>query len=154
MGYGLKACERISPQQGVISTVERGHLEGYFFGPIVLRCAEYHVERVFSRASRLLTGNNSSEGRITLLDAAPVYFHFIECVLVDEVWSAAAVHEHFSEPKSIHNWIEDQGGWCSDWPEFWFVTSIESYGRVVPGVYSCDLADFSEVMEGPFAPIV
>ena len=69
----------------MIGTLERIYLEGYFFGPIILRRAEYHVERDFSRTSRLPTGNDSSEGRATLLDAAPVYFHFIECILIDEV---------------------------------------------------------------------
>ena len=85
MRYGLKACESVSPQQGVVSTVERGHLEGYLFGPIVLQSAEYHVKCDFSRTPRLPTGNDSSEGRATLLNAAPTYFHFYECVLVDEV---------------------------------------------------------------------
>ena len=68
-----------------MSAVKRGHLEGYFFGPIVLRCAEYHVERDFARASRLPTRNDSLEGRATLLNAAPIYFHFGESFLVDEV---------------------------------------------------------------------
>ena len=67
----------------MISSVERGHLEGYLFEPIILRRAEYHVECDFSRASRLPTGDDSSEGRATLLDAAPIYFHFVEWVLVD-----------------------------------------------------------------------
>ena len=58
--------------------------------------------------------DNPSEGRIALLDAALVYLHFMERVLVDEVQSTTAVHDHFSEPKAIHNWIEDQGGWCPD----------------------------------------
>ena len=71
--------------RGVISVVERGHLEGYFFGPIVLWCAEYHVECDFSHTLYLPTRNDSLEGRVALLDAAPVYFHFIECVLVNEV---------------------------------------------------------------------
>ena len=85
MGYCMKAHECISPQEGVISVVERGHLEGYFFGPIIIRRAEYHVECYFSRTPRPPTGNNSSEGRAALLNAAPVYFHFAECIFVDEV---------------------------------------------------------------------
>ena len=85
MRYGLKAREFISPQQGVIPTIERGHLERYLFGPIVLRRAEYHVKCDFARASSLPTGNDSSEGRAALLDAAPVYFHFVECIFIDEV---------------------------------------------------------------------
>ena len=98
----------------VAPTVERGHLEGYLFGPIVLRRAEYHVKLNFSCASCFPTGNDSSEGLITLLDADSIYLHFTECVLVNEVQSAPAVHEHFSELKAIHNWVEDQGGWCPD----------------------------------------
>src|SRR4051812_16304033 len=61
MRYGLNACECVSPQQGVISTVERGHLEGYLFGPIVLWRDEYHVKCNFPSAPRLLAGNDSSE---------------------------------------------------------------------------------------------
>ena len=85
MRYSLEACKCISPQEGVISAVERGHLEGYLFGPIILRRAEYHVKFDFSRTPCLPTGNDSSEGRVALLDAAPVYFHFVECILIDEV---------------------------------------------------------------------
>ena len=72
-------------QEGVISAVERGHLEGYFFGLIILWRAEYHVKCDFSRTPRLPTGNDSSEGRAALLDATPVYFHFVECIFIDEV---------------------------------------------------------------------
>ena len=89
-----------------------------------------------------------------MFDAAPVYFHFMECVLINEVQSAAAVHENLGEPKAVHDWTEDQGGWCSDCPVFWFVAGIKSYSRVVPRVYFCDFADFSELVECPFAPIV
>ena len=85
MGYGLEVCEGVPPQKGVISAIERGHLEGYLFGPIILRRAEYHVECYFSRTPRLPTGNNSSECRAALLNAAPIYFHFVECIFVDEV---------------------------------------------------------------------
>ena len=56
--------------------------------------------------------------------------------------------------KAIHDWTEDQGGWYPNCPEFWFVIGIESYGRVVLGVYLCDLVDFSEAAECPFAHIV
>ena len=85
MRYGLEACKSVPPQQGVVSAAERGHLESDFFGPIILRRAEYHVKCEFSRASCLPTGNDSSEGCATLLNAAPVYFHFVECVLINEV---------------------------------------------------------------------
>ena len=77
MEYVLKACKSIPPQQGVVSTAERGHMESDFFGPIILRRAEYHVKCDFSRTSHLPTGNDSSEGRVALLDAASVYFHFL-----------------------------------------------------------------------------
>jgi len=56
----------------VVSAAERSHLEGYLFGPIILRRAEYHVKCDFSRTSRLPTGNDSSEGRAALLDVASV----------------------------------------------------------------------------------
>src|SRR4051794_8764712 len=68
MRYSLKACECISPQQGMISTVERGHLKGCLFGPIVLWRAEYHVKCNFPRTSRHPAGNDSSECHIALLD--------------------------------------------------------------------------------------
>ena len=85
MRYGLEACKSVPPQQGMVSVAERGHLESDFFGPIILRRAEYHVDCDFSRASCLRTGNDSSEGRAALLDAASVYFHFVECILIYEV---------------------------------------------------------------------
>ena len=84
MGYSLEACKCISPHEGVISAVERGHLEGYLLGPIILRRAEYHVKCDFSRTPRLPTGNDSSESRGALHNAAPIYFHFVECILIDE----------------------------------------------------------------------
>ena len=119
-------------------------MKGYLFGPIILRCAEYHIECEFSRTSCLPAGNNSSTGCAALFNAALVYFHFIESFLVNEVLSATAVHEHFGELKPIHNWIKDQGGWCSDYPVFSFVTAINSYSYVVPRVYCCYLTDFGE----------
>ena len=74
-------------QSKIIDTLEtyQGHLEGYLLGPIILRRAEYHIECDFSRTSCLPTGNNSSEGRAALLNAAPVYFHFVESFLINEV---------------------------------------------------------------------
>ena len=85
MRYGLKADKGLSPQQGVVSTVEMGHLESYFFGSIILWCAEYHIECNFSRTPRFPTGNDTLKGRAAFLDAAPIYFHLMERVLVDEV---------------------------------------------------------------------
>ena len=120
----------------MISTIKRGHFEGYLFGPIVLRCAKYHVELNFSCASCFPTGNDSSKGHITLLDAASVYLHFIERVLVDEVLSTASVHEHFSKPEAVHDWTKDQCGGCSGCSEFGFITGIEGNSRVTPRIYS------------------
>ena len=85
MRYSLEACKCILPQVGVISAVERGHLEGYLFGPIILQRAEYHFKCYFSRTPRLPIGNDSSEGHVALLGVAPVYFHFVDCIFVDEV---------------------------------------------------------------------
>ena len=128
-------------------------MKGYLFGPIVLRRAEYHIECDFSRTSCLPARNNSLEGCVALLNVAPVYFHFVEGFLVDEVQSAGAIHEHFGEPKAIHNWTEDQRGWCPDCLELRFVTGAESYGRVNSGIYCCDLADFGEAAECSLAPV-
>ena len=105
MGDCLKACEGVSPQQGVISAIERCHVEEQLFGPVVLRRAEYGIKFKLPRASCFSTGDNASEGGAPLLDATLVQLHFIERVLVDEVESAATVHEHLSDPKTIHNWV-------------------------------------------------
>ena len=85
MGYSLKTRECVSPKEGVVSAAERGHLECNFFGPIILRCAEYHIQCDFSRTSRLPTRDDSPEGRAASLNAALVNFHLIEGFLVDEV---------------------------------------------------------------------
>ena len=102
MGYGLKACECVSPQQGVISAVERCHVEEQLFGPVVLRCAEYDVKFNLPRASCFLTGDNALKCGAALLNATFVHLHFLERIFVDEVQSAATVHDHFGEPKAIH----------------------------------------------------
>ena len=129
-------------------------MEGDFFGPVILWGAEYHIECDFSRTSCLLTRDNSLEGRAALLNAALVYFHFVEGFLIDEVSSAATVHEHFSKPEAIHNWTKDQSGWCSGCLELRFVIGIEGYGCVVPWIYCCDVADFGEAAERSLTPIV
>ena len=154
MRYGLEACKCLSPQEGVISTVERCHLEGYFFGPIILRRAEYQIECDFSRTSRLPTRNNSSKGRITLLNAAPVYFHFLKGFLINEVQSAATIHEYLGKTKDVHYWTEDQCGWCSGCSEFRFITGVKSDSRVTPWVYCCYLVDFGKATECPFSHII
>ena len=105
MGYGLKACECVSPQQGVMSAVGRCHVEQQLFGPVVLRRAKYDVKFDLPRASCFSTGDDASESGATLLNANFVHLHFLERIFVDEVQSAATVHEHFSEPKAIHNWV-------------------------------------------------
>ena len=105
MRYSLEACKSIPPQQGVVSAAERSHLEGDFFGPVILRRAEYNVECDFSRTSRLPTRDNSYEGRAALLNAAPIYFHFVECIFVDEVKSDSTIHEHFGKSKAVHNCV-------------------------------------------------
>ena len=105
MGYGLKACERISLQQGMISAIEWCQVEEQLFGPVVLQRAEYYVKLNFPRASSFSTGDNASKGGVALLNASLVHLHFIECVFLDEVQSAAAVHKHFGESKAVHNWV-------------------------------------------------
>ena len=89
----------------MVSAAERGHLECDFFGRIILRRAEYHVKCDFSCTPCLPTGNDSSERRAALLNAAPVYFHFMECVLINEVQSATTIHAHFSEAEAVYNWV-------------------------------------------------
>ena len=105
MGYGLKMCECVPPQHGMIPDVERCHVEEQLFGPVVFWRAEYHIKFNFPRASCFSNGDNASKGCTDLLDAALVHLHFIECAFVDEVQSAAAIHEHFGEAKTIHNWV-------------------------------------------------
>ena len=85
MGYSLEACECVSPQKGVVSTAKWGHLECYFFGPVILRGAEYHIQCDFPYASCLPTRDDSPEGRAALLNVALIYFHFVKSFLIDEV---------------------------------------------------------------------
>ena len=105
MGYGLEACEDVLPQKGVISAIERGHVEEKLFGPEVIRRAEYYVECNFSRASRFSTGDNNSKGGTALLDATLVHLHFVERIFIDEVKPTAVVHEHFGKSEAVHNWV-------------------------------------------------
>src|SRR5215216_2604401 len=105
MGYGLEACEGIPSQKGVVSAIERGHVEEKLFGPVVIRRAEYYIEFNFPRASCFSTGDNTSKGGTTLLDAALVHLHFVERIFVNEVKSASAIHEHLGKSKAIHNWV-------------------------------------------------
>ena len=62
MGYGLEACEGVPPQKGVISAVERGHVEEELFGPVVIRRAEYYIKFNFPQASCFSTGDDASKG--------------------------------------------------------------------------------------------
>ena len=78
----------------------------------------------------------------------------MECVLINEIKSAATVHEDLGESKTVQDGTEDKSGWCSDCPVFWFITDIKGYSRVIPRVYRGDLTDFGEVGECPFALIV
>ena len=102
MGYGLKACEGVSPQQGVISAIERCHIEEQLFGPVVFWHAKYYIKFNFLRASCFLTGDDASKGSTALLDACSINMHFVERVLVDEVKPTAAVREQFGESKTVH----------------------------------------------------
>ena len=74
--------------------------------------------------------------------------------LVNEVQSAFVVHEYFGEPKAVHDWAKDQSGWCPNSLESRFITGIESYSRVVPWIYCCNVVDFGKAAECPLAPIV
>ena len=105
MGYGLEACEGVPPQKDEISAIERGHVEEQLFRPVVIRRAEYYIEFNFPRASWLLTGDNSSKGGISLLDATLIHLHFVERIFVDEVKSTSVVHEHLGKSKAVHNWV-------------------------------------------------
>ena len=105
MGDGLEACEGVLPQKGMISSIERDHMEEQLFRPVVIRHAEYYVECNFSRASCFSTSDNTSKGGTALLDAIFVHLHFVERIFIDEVKSATAVHEYFGESKAVHNWV-------------------------------------------------
>ena len=88
-------------------TIKGDHVEEQLLGSIVLMCAKHHVQFNFSRAMCLLTGDNTSKGCTALLDAALVYLHFVERVLINEVESAAAVHKDFCKSKAVHDGTED-----------------------------------------------
>ena len=85
MGYSLETRECVSPQEGVVSAAERGHLEYDFFGPKILWRAEYHIQCDFSCTSCLPTRDDSPEGRAASLNVALVNFHLVEDLIVDEV---------------------------------------------------------------------
>ena len=105
MGYGLEACEGVPPQEGVISAIERDHVEEQLSGPVIIKRAEYYIKLYFPRASCFSTGDDASKGGDASLDVVLVHLHFVERVLIDEVEPTAAVHEHFSKSKAIHNWV-------------------------------------------------
>ena len=78
----------------MISDVERCHVEEQLFGPIVLRHAEYDIEFDPPRAYYFSTGDDASESGAALLNATFVHLHFLERIFIDEVQSAATVHEY------------------------------------------------------------
>ena len=92
----------------MISAAERGHLERDLFGPIIIRRVEHHIQCNFSCAACFPTRDYSSKGCAASLNAAPVYFHFLEGFLVNEVQSAATVHEYLGKAKAVHYWTKDQ----------------------------------------------
>ena len=128
MGHGLEACEGVPPQKGVVSAIEWGHVEEQLFGPVILRCAVYYIKFDFPRALCFSTGDDASKGGTALLDAVLVHLHFVERVFIDEVKSATAIHEYFSEPKAVHDWAKDQSGWCPDGLESRFITALKVIG--------------------------
>ena len=80
-------------------------MEEQLFRHVVIRRAEYYIEFDSPRALCFAAGDNASKGGTALLDATLVHLHFVERIFVDEVQSAAAVHEHFVESKAVHNWV-------------------------------------------------
>ena len=54
---------------GVVPTVEGGHIKEELFGYVVFGHAGYHIQFNSPRASCFLTGDNASKGGIALLDA-------------------------------------------------------------------------------------
>src|SRR3954468_10051305 len=126
----------------MVSATERGHLERDLFGPVI------------SYTARFPTGDYSSKGCAASLNAVPVYFHFSKGFLINEVQSAATVHEYLGESKAVHYWTEDQCGWCSGCSEFRFVTAIKSNGHVTPWVYCCHMVDFGKAAECSFLHII
>ena len=138
----------------LISAAERGHLERDLLGPVTIRRAEHHVQCDFSCAACFRTGDYSSKGCAASLNAAPVYFHFSEGFLVNEVQSAATVHEYLGKSKVVHYRTKDQCGWCSGCSEFRFIAGIIGNSRVTPWVYCCYLVDFSKAAECSFPHII
>ena len=129
-------------------------MERDLFGPVIVRRAKHHIKCDFSGAVRFPTGDYSSKGCVASLNAALVYFHFLKGFLINEVQSAAVVHEYLGKTKVVHYWTEDQCGWCSGCSEFRFITGIKGNSRVTPWVYCCYLVDFGKVAECPFLHIV
>ena len=138
----------------MITVAERSHLERDLFGPVIVRRAEHHIKCDFSCAARFLARDYSSKGCAASLNAAPVYFHFVKGLLINEVQSAVAVHEYLGKTKAVHYWTEDQCGWCSGCSEFRFVAGIEGDIRVAPWIYCCYLVEFGKAAECSFPHVV
>ena len=98
----------------MISAIEGNHVEEQLFGPVILKHAEYYIKFDFPRASCFSTGDDASKGGTALLDACSATMHLVERVLIDDVKSTTAVHEHFGKSEAIHNWVSDQGSGFSD----------------------------------------
>src|SRR3954466_9336634 len=79
---------------------------------------------------------------------------FLKGFLINEVQSAASIHEYLGKSKAVHYWTEDQCGWCSGCSEFGFITGIKSNSRVTPWVYCCYLVDFGKAAECSFSHII
>ena len=138
----------------MVAAPERGHLKHDLLGSVIVRRAEHHIQCDFSCTARFPTGDYSSKGCAASLDAVPVYFHFSKGFLINEVQSAASIHEHLGEAKAVHYGTEDQCGWCSGCSEFRFVTGIEGNSRVTPWIYCCYLVDFGKAAERSLPCIV
>ena len=89
----------------MVSAAKRGHLERDFFGPVILRRAEYYIKFDFPRTSYFSTGDDASKGGVALPDACSINLHFVERIFIDKVKPTAAVHEHFGKSETVHNGV-------------------------------------------------
>ena len=79
---------------------------------------------------------------------------FLKSFLVNEVQSAAAVHEYLGKAKAVNYGTKHQCGWCSGCLEFRFVAGVEGDGCVAPWVCCCYLVDFGEAADCSFPHVI
>ena len=91
---------------------------------------------------------------MTAFDARPVELHLVESILINEVEATAFVHEHFSQPETVDNGVEDQCGRCLVVIGAWIALLVEGDRRAYPWLCSRHLIYLAELTKSVFPFIV